>query len=235
MPILWRKLKETISAKLNAILNASASPEEKLNLVDEKFREQIGYMQSGLTEMKTGLNLAIVKRDNIVNDLKKNDDHVMVALNNNREDLARELLARKAPIQASVDNLNTRITDLDSRVKTMETNRDRLVVQYNQFQAQKAEMVGRFRAAKAETGAYGMITGIGTKMDEIKGDMTHAMDETDELEARASALRDMTGFGTVFDTGYTDSVTKQVEELKQSAQVDAELAKFKAKIAGKPK
>jgi phage shock protein A len=233
MAWLFRKLKDTISAKLNAILNSSVSPEEKVELADEKFREQIGYMQNAMAQLKTGRGIAAAKRDKIAADVKRMEADAKIALSKDREDLATQLVERMIPLRSNVASMDKTIENLDGRVKEMEKNFDNLLTQYNQFKAQKAELIGRFKAATAEKEAYGLITGIGTRMDDIKSQMSRTMDEVDELEAKATALRDMSGYGTIFDATLKDSVTQEVEKLRGSADVNDELARLKAEVGKK--
>jgi len=226
---LWEKLKTTISAKLNTILNASADPEEKLNYADEQFRDEIVTMENALAQVKTGRQIAATKRDGVLAQIKTLEQNAQVAVNNNRDDLARTLLARKIGLQANVDTLNATIDNLDKQIAQVQMNFDALTSQYNEFKAQKASAVGRYKAAKAESQAYGLAKGVGTRIDGIKGEIANAMDATDDLEAKASALRDVSALGPTFDGTYKDSVTLEVEKLQSGASVDDELAKLKAK------
>lgn len=235
MSWLFRKLSTAISAKLNAILNASVTPEDKMELADEKFREQIQYMQAALVEVKTGRGIAANKRDKISEDIKRMEEDAKLAISKNKEDLARELLARKMPLEGNLTSIDKTIENLDGRIKELGKNLDNLIVQYDQFKAQKTEMVGRFKAAKAEKAAYALVTGIGTRMDGVKTDMARAMDDVNELEAKASALRDMSGFGKTFDSGYKDSLSQEMDKLRNSSDVDNELERLKEQVEKKSK
>ena len=74
-------------------------------------------------------------------------------------------------------------------------------------------------------------TGIGRGMEDTGLAIQRAKDKTEELQARASAIDELTATGALED--FTDNRTQLDRELAQissTSQVDDELAKLKAEV-----
>ena len=59
-----------------------------------------------------------------------------------------------------------------------------------------------------------------------------AKDKTEEMQARASAIDELTSAGALedFTAGDQDQLTKELSQISTSNQVDSELAKLKAEV-----
>jgi phage shock protein A len=59
-----------------------------------------------------------------------------------------------------------------------------------------------------------------------------AKDKTEELQARAGAIDELTSSGALedFTAGDNDALTRELSQISQSAQVNDELAKLKAEV-----
>ena len=62
-----------------------------------------------------------------------------------------------------------------------------------------------------------------------------AKDKTDQMQARASAIDELTAAGTLEDfTAQGDDLDRQLSQISQGTQVDSELAKMKAELGSAP-
>jgi phage shock protein A len=58
-----------------------------------------------------------------------------------------------------------------------------------------------------------------------------AKDKTEQLQARAAAVEELTASGALDDfTSADDDIDRQLKQITQSGQVDDELAKIKAEV-----
>jgi phage shock protein A len=77
-------------------------------------------------------------------------------------------------------------------------------------------------------------TGVGEEMADVGLAMQRALDKTENMKARASAVGELEAAGTFEDLtalgSGEDDIDRQLKELSSSTEVDAELAKMKAEL-----
>jgi phage shock protein A len=68
-------------------------------------------------------------------------------------------------------------------------------------------------------------------MADVGRAIDRAKDKTQQMQARASAVDELTAAGALTDlTGTGDDIDRQLAQISQSGQVDDELAKMKAEL-----
>ncbi len=96
----------------------------------------------------------------------------------------------------------------------------------------------QYSAAEAQVRIGEAATGIGENMADVGLAVQRAKDKTEQLQARASAIDELTTAGSLDDfTSSNDDIDRQLAEISQGSQVDDELAKMKAELGkgGEPK
>ena len=99
------------------------------------------------------------------------------------------------------------------------------------FRSEKEVIKAQYSAAEAQVRIGEAATGIGEQMADTGAAIQRAKDKTEEMQARAAAIDELTASGTLED--YTSDKTQLDRELTQLAsqsQVDQELAKMKAEL-----
>ena len=90
---------------------------------------------------------------------------------------------------------------------------------------------GRYRAGEIGEAA----TGIGRNMDDVGLAVQRAKDKTEQLQARAAAVEELTAAGTLEDfTSTDDDIDRQLKQIQQGGQVEDELSRLKRELAGGP-
>ena len=77
-------------------------------------------------------------------------------------------------------------------------------------------------------------TGVGEEMADVGLAMQRALDKTEDMKARASAVEELEAAGTFSDITLLgegqDDIDRQLHELTSQSQVDDDLAKMKAEL-----
>jgi phage shock protein A len=77
-------------------------------------------------------------------------------------------------------------------------------------------------------------TGVGEEMADVGLAMQRALDKTENMKARASAVGELEAAGTFEDLtalgSGDDDIDRQLKELSSTSEVDAELDKMKAEL-----
>jgi phage shock protein A len=99
------------------------------------------------------------------------------------------------------------------------------------FRSQKEVIKAQYSAAEAQVRIGEAATGIGEQMADVGLAIQRAKDKTEQMQARAGAIEELTAAGALEDfTGGGDDIDRQLAQLGQGAQVDDELAKMKAEL-----
>ncbi len=90
----------------------------------------------------------------------------------------------------------------------------------------------QYSAAEAQVRVGEAATGIGKGMNDTGAAIQRAKDKTEELQARASAIDELTSTGALEDltAGDQTQLDRELAQISASSQVDTELAKLKAEV-----
>ncbi|HZB75063.1 MAG TPA: PspA/IM30 family protein, partial [Solirubrobacteraceae bacterium] len=103
-----------------------------------------------------------------------------------------------------------------------------------QFRTKKEVIKAQYSAAEAQVKISEAATGVGEEMADVGMAMQRAMDKTEGMRARASAMEELEAAGAFDDnltlTAGQDDIDRQLHELTSGSQVDDDLAKLKAEL-----
>jgi phage shock protein A len=154
------------------------------------------------------------------------------ALAANREDLARQALERKAVAQQQLQGLDTQVQQLATQQEQLVASQQQLEARIESFRSEKEVIKAQYSAAQAQVKIGEAATGIGKGMNDTGMAIQRARDKTEELQARASAIDELTATGALEDLGDNrTSLDRELAQISATSQVDDELAKLKAEVA----
>ena len=100
------------------------------------------------------------------------------------------------------------------------------------FRSQKEVLKAQYSAAEAQVRIGEAATGIGEHMSDTGLAIQRAKEKTEELQARASAIDELTAAGALedFTAGDQTQLDRELAQISSSSQVEDELAKLKAEV-----
>jgi phage shock protein A len=163
--------------------------------------------------------------------VEKLDGQARQALAAGREDLAREALTRKAAVEAQLETIMQQGQQLEAQQQKLVEGEKTLAAKIEAFRSQKEVIKAQYSAAEAQVRIGEAATGIGEQMADVGLAVQRAKDKTEQMQARASAIDELTAAGSLQDlTSSGDDIDRQLAEISQGSQVDDELAKMKAEL-----
>jgi phage shock protein A len=149
----------------------------------------------------------------------------------NREDLARQALERKAAAQQQLQGLDQQVQQLNDTQERLIASQQQLETRLESFRSEKEVIKAQYSAAEAQVRIGEAATGIGRGMADTGMAIQRAKDKTEELQARASAIDELTAVGALEDlTDNRTQLDRDLAQISQTSQVDQELAKLKAEV-----
>jgi phage shock protein A len=104
------------------------------------------------------------------------------------------------------------------------------------FRTKKEVIKAQYSAAEAQVRISEAATGVGEQMADVGLAMQRALDKTENMKARASAVDELQSAGTFDDLTQIgpgkDDIDRQLEAIGAGGAVDDELSKMKAELAG---
>jgi phage shock protein A len=223
-------------SKASRALDRAENPNETLDYSYEQMLQQLQNVKRGVADVVTAKKRLELQTQSIEQNVVKLETQARQAVGAGREDLARQALERKAAAQQQLQGLDGQVQQLADQQEKLIAAQQQLETKIESFRAEKEVIKAQYSAAQAQVKIGEAATGIGRGMADTGMAIQRARDKTEELQARASAIEELTAAGALED--FSDSRTQLDRELAQvsaTSQVDDELAKMKAEVgAGEP-
>ena len=144
------------------------------------------------------------------------------------EDLARIALERKQFAQTELQTLDQQVVELEQQQQGLIDKEQKLRSKLEQFRTKKEVIKAQYSAAEAQVKISEAATGVGEEMADVGMAMQRAVDKTEGMRARASAMDELEAAGAFDDnlslTAGQDDIDRQLAELTSGSQVDDDLA-----------
>ncbi len=231
MPGLMRRASEITQAKVSKLLDRAENPEETLDYSYEQQLEQLQNVKRGIADVTTAKKRLELEDSSLQQQVAKLDGQAKAALQAGREDLAREALTRKAALEQQMAALEQQEQQLAAQEQKLIEGEQALQAKVEAFRSQKEVIKAQYSAAEAEVKVGEAATGIGEHMADVGLAIQRARDKTEQMQARAAAVDELTASGALEDyTAQGDDLDRQLAEISAGSQVDDELAKLKAEL-----
>lgn len=222
-------------SKVSKALDSAEDPRETLDYSYEKQLEMLQKVRRGLADIVTSRKSLELQQARIQADLQKLDQDAEAAVRAGRDDLAAQVLARKAEENEQLDNLQKQIDSLKQEEDKMTDSARRLELKIQTFRTQKEVVKAQYSAAEAHVKIGEAATGISEEMTDVSLALQRAQDKTQRMQARAGAIDDLTASGALtdaMDPGATQ-LDRDLSSARRDAAVQSDLTRLKAKV-GQP-
>jgi phage shock protein A len=228
---LMSRASMVVKAKLSKLLDRAENPAETLDYSYEKQLELLQNVKRGIADVVTAKKRLELQETQLQQSVVKLEGQAREALAAGREDLARQALERKSGLQQQLQNLDQQTQQLEQQQEKLVASEKALSAKVEAFRTQKETIKAQYSAAEAQVRIGEAATGIGEQMADTGLAIQRAKDKTEQMQARASAIDELTTSGALedFTTDQTE-LDRELGALASKTQVDDELAKLKAEV-----
>jgi phage shock protein A len=234
MPGLGGRISTLTKAKISHLLDHAEDPAETLDYAYERQLEDLQNVKKGIADVVTAKKRLQMQDAQLHEQVDKLDGQAREAISAGREDLARAALERKQMITQETGSLDQQISELESQQEKLTAAEKQLQAKVEEFRTKKEVIKAQYSAAEAQVQISEAATGVGDSMADVGMAMQRAIDKTDQMQARASAVEELQAAGTFEDLTALgppqDDVDRQLDELGAKSAVDDELAQLKAEV-----
>jgi phage shock protein A len=231
MPGLMSRAATVIKAKFSKLLDRAENPNETLDYSYERQLQLLQNVKRGVADVVTSKKRLELQTKTLEQSLVKLDTQAREALAQGREDLARQALERKAGIQGQLQDLDVQVKGLEEQQQKLVASEKQLSAKIEAFRSQKEVIKAQYSAAEAQVRIGEAATGIGEQMADTGLAIQRAKDKTEQMQARASAIEELTESGALDDfTSDSTALDRELSQMSQQGQVDRELEAMKAEL-----
>jgi phage shock protein A len=234
MPGLAGRISTLTKAKISHMLDHAEDPAETLDYAYERQLEDLQNVKKGIADVVTAKKRLQLQEQQLHEQADKLDGQARQAMSAGREDLARAAIERKQLIVQETGSLDQQVSELESQQEKLTAAQQQLQAKIEQFRSKKEVIKAQYSAAEAQVQISEAATGVGGEMADVGAAMQRAIDKTDQMQARASAVEELQAAGTFEDLTALgpaqDDVDRQLDQLGAASAVDAEFAKLKAEV-----
>jgi phage shock protein A len=232
---LWERFTLIFKSKASRALDRAENPTETLDYSYEQMVQQLQNVKRGVADVVTAKKRLEIQTQTIEQNVVKLETQARQAVAANREDLARQALERKAAAQQQLQGLDAQVQQLQAQQEQLVASQQQLEARIEAFRSEKEVIKAQYSAAQAQVKIGEAATGIGKGMANTGEAIQRARDKTEQLQARASAIEELTATGALEDLGDNRTqLDRELAQISSSAQVDDELAKLKSEVGSTP-
>src|ERR671938_662600 len=231
MPGLMSRAAAVVLAKFSNLLDRAEDPTETLDYSYEQQLQSLQNVKRGVADVVTAKKRLQMQTEQLEQSVVKLETQARQALAAGREDLARQALERKSAVQQQLQGLDTQVQGLEQQQEKLVASQQQLSAKIEAFRSQKEVIKANYSAAEAQVRIGEAATGIGEQMADTGLAIQRAKDKTEQMQARANAIEELTEAGTLEDfTSDQTQLDRELAQLSSSSQVESELAQMKAEL-----
>ena len=240
---LMSRASMVVKAKFSKLLDHAENPAETLDYSYERQLEllqnvkrgiadvELQNVKRGIADVVTAKKRLELQETQLQQSVVKLETQAREALAAGREDLARQALERKSGLQQQLQGLDQQAQQLEQQQEKLVASEKALSAKVEAFRTQKETIKAQYSAAEAQVRIGEAATGIGEQMTDTGLAIQRAKDKTEQMQARASAIDELTTSGALEDfTSDQTQLDRELGQLASKSQVDDELAKMKAEV-----
>ena len=226
----WMKL--IFGSKADKALDKLEDPRETLDYSYQRQLELLQKVRRGVADVATSRKRVELQANQLNAEVDKMSVAAKRALEQGREDLAREALTRKSALQQQLADLQAQHAQLAGEEEKLVRASQRLQAKVDAFRTKKETIKATYSAAEAQTRVNEAFSGLGEEMGDVGLAIQRAEDRTQQMQARAGAVDELLASGALDDPSglAKDDITRELDSLASSSQVENELASLKASM-----
>ncbi len=231
---IFSRFSTIFRAKADKALDKMEDPRETLDYSYQRQLELLQKVRRGVADVATSRKRVELQATQLNGEVDKLNLQAQRALEQGREDLAREALTRKSGLQQQLSDLQAQHAQLQGEEEKLVRASTRLQAKVDAFRTRKETIKATYSAAEAQTRINEAFTGISEEMGDVGLAVQRAEDKTQQMQARAGAIDELLSSGALDDPSgtYKDDITRELDQLASSSQVENELAALRAKVSG---
>jgi phage shock protein A len=231
----FSRLATFFNIRANAALDKAENPGQVMDYSYSKQVEQLQQLRRSIADVVTNEKRLEMQQSQLIEKTNKLDQQAVLALQANREDLARMALQRKETLLVQINSYEQQLAQLKDQEEKLLTMERTVSARVEAFRTQKEMVKAQYNAAQAQVKINETITGISEEMTEMNLAMQRAQDKVLTMQARANAMEALIDQGALGEQGMLvagsgDTLDRELQKISTEQNVEAQLQAMKQRL-----
>ena len=228
---LFSRVLMIFKMKANSAIDRAEDPRQLVDYAYAQQQELLRKTKQGLIEVAASKVRLEQQARRLRDQVPQLEDQATRALAAGREDLARLSLQRKQTIVAEVGQLDQQAAQVGQDERRLTQTEQELAAKIEEFRTRRDSIAARYSAAQAQVRVSEALSGVSGEFAELGMAMGRAVEKTERMQARASAIGSLFEAGTLTLPEHgVDPVERELQKVSVEQTVDDELAALRAKL-----
>ncbi|CAN5611866.1 phage shock protein PspA [soil metagenome] len=216
---MFERLKNIINAMFNKGMSKMETPEVLAEQAQSELEGSFKKLREALTSSLANEKMMEKQIQKATEELATWEKRATVAVGAGNDEVAKECLVRKQEQNQNIQSLQSQLAAQKQNSATLKERYQEVEAKLKSFMSRKNDMISRHKASDAVTKADSLISsgGGGSGLDKWEQKIS-------EKEARAEAIREISGGGN-------SSTEDKFKKLDKHIEMEDELAALKARMA----
>lgn len=215
---IFSRLSDIINSNLNAILDRAEDPEKMIRLVIQEMEETLVEVRSSSARVIADKKQLQRRLDRLQNDANEWEARARLALDKNREDLARAALLEKQSLIREIELVESEFQALDEQLLHLDSEIGQLQEKLNDAKAKQKTIVMRQKTVSSR---------LQTRSQLSNKTLANAFEKFESFEQKIDNMESQLAAD---DLGRSESqnLKTEIDSLAMDEQINAELERLKA-------
>lgn len=214
---IFSRLSDIINSNISAILDKAENPEKMIRMMIQEMEETLVEVRSSTAKVIAEKKTVNRRMEQLRRQAADWEEKAELALNKDREDLARAALIEKSSVLATIKTLEDELAKLDQTVEKLSTEIEQLQAKLTDARSRQKTLLMRSTAAQSRVD-------VNQKLHSYSIDS--AMNKFEYYERKIDLMEGQVDSLNIKQRGLQD----EFEELAQQEKIDLELQSIKAKL-----
>ncbi|MBW8190372.1 phage shock protein PspA [Neiella marina] len=218
---IFSRFADIVNSNINSLLERAEDPEKMLRLIIQEMEDTLVEVRSSAARTLADKKELERRIERLRNESADWQSKAELALEKEREDLARSALGERKKLNDAADTMGEEMAVVDA-------NLDKLKQELEQLQ-------GKLKDAKSRQQAMVMRSNTATSRLQVKQqlDSTKVTDTLSRFDSYERRIDDLEAQVDAHDLGQPKTLADEFEALECEERINDELAQLKAKIKAK--
>jgi len=220
---IFSRLSDIVNSNLTNLLDRAEDPAKMIRLMIQEMEDTLVEVRSDAARLIADKKEAARRIDRLTKAEDEWATRAKLALERDREDLAKAALVEKAKVVETAKIINEDLTELDDRLSGLDGDISRLQNKLQEAKAKQQTLIARSSTAQSRLNVRETL--YDGRADAALARFSSIEKKVDEIEGLVEA----------YDMGGKKSLAQEIADLEAESDIEDELAKLKASLSGNGK
>ena len=217
---IFSRLSDIINSNINVLLDKAEDPEKMIRMVIQEMEETLVEVRSTSARIIADKKELVRRNNRLARQAEDWEKKAELALNKNREDLAKAALLEKAAVNEMIAQVQDDLHKLDSSLDKLSVEIEQLQSKLNEARSRQKAILMRQRATQSRK----------TVNDKLHSDtIDKAINRFDHYERKIEVMESEIEAYELGNTG----IAAEFDKLEKEGKVDEELEALKSRLRNK--